>query len=523
MSRLLFTTGAIAAAALAYAFTAQAKEPDLAYKITDEPLELTIHLHFRNRYVWNTDYPTNKEGFRLTNVKLKGVASMATTNSNEAFNLMMASGDLPDIVGGSEVSHSLKPKFIEYGMEGAFVPLDPLIEKHAPNLKKFIAEHKKIFDSIRAPDGNLYFIPYIPDGKYGRAWFIRKDWLRKLGLKEPTTVDELYEVGKAFRDGDPNGNGKKDEVFYFTRNWEEAFRLLALYGGRASGSDTRHDFFIEDGKVKHPYATPEYQPAMRNLAKWYKEGLIDQEFYTRDKKGRDYMLGNNLGGLTYDWFGSTSSYNDSLKDKIPGFEFTAFLPPADINGKRYTEHRRIAVKPSGWAITSTSEHQVEAIKYFDFIFTEAGRRLYNFGVEGQHYDMVDGKPIFNDKVLKAGRPVNAVMWDAGAQIPIGFYQDFAYEVQWTNKFAQAGIDLYDTGDYLIDEFLGVAFSKKEKKTYDRYWPSILTYMLEVQQGWTMGTKDIDADWAGYQKRLKELGFDKVMEIMQKAYDRQYKS
>ena len=169
MSRLLFTTGAIAAAALAYAFTAQAKEPDLAYKITDEPLELTIHLHFRNRYVWNTDYPTNKEGFRLTNVKLKGVASMATTNSNEAFNLMMASGDLPDIVGGSEVSHSLKPKFIEYGMEGAFVPLDPLIEKHAPNLKKFIAEHKKIFDSIRAPDGNLYFIPYIPDGKYGRA------------------------------------------------------------------------------------------------------------------------------------------------------------------------------------------------------------------------------------------------------------------------------------------------------------------------------------------------------------------
>ena len=50
-----------------------------------------------------------------------------------------------------------------------------------------------------------------------QGYYIRKDWLRKLGLKEPKTVEELYEVLIAFRDKDPNGNGKKDEIPVFIR------------------------------------------------------------------------------------------------------------------------------------------------------------------------------------------------------------------------------------------------------------------------------------------------------------------
>lgn len=500
--------------------SATGRDADLAYQISAEPLELTIHLHFRNQDVWNTDWPTNREAARLTNVSLRGVASMATTSSHEAFNLMMASGDLPDIVAGNEVSHSLKPKFIQYGMEGAFLPLDPLIERHAPHLKKFIAEHPRIMNSVRAPDGFLYFIPHVPEGEFGCGWFIRKDWLDKLGLKMPDTVDELYEVGKAFRDRDPNGNGKRDEVFFFARRRDQVFRLLVPFGSRSTGSDTPHDFFVDGGVVQHPYAVPEYRPAMRTFAQWYAEGLIDQEFYTRDRKSRDYMLGNDLGGMSYDWFGSTATYNDRLAEKYPGFEFVAFPPPADAKGKRINEHRRTAVKPSGWAITSTSRHAVEAIQYFDFVFSEAGIRLFNFGVEGVHYDRVDGKPVFKDHILNNGRPVNSQMWDIGAQVPIGFLMDYSYEPQWLNQTALDGIELYRRGNWQIEEFLGVAFSKEERRLYDRHWPSILSYMLEMQQGWALGTRDVDADWEGYQERLSELGLPTVMSILQKAHDRQ---
>ena len=74
-------------------------------RIVDKPLELTIHMHFRDKYVWNDEWPVAKELTRLTGIKLKNVASKATTLSREAFNLQMASGNLPDIIAGNELRH----------------------------------------------------------------------------------------------------------------------------------------------------------------------------------------------------------------------------------------------------------------------------------------------------------------------------------------------------------------------------------------------------------------------------------
>src|SRR3712207_280615 len=81
-------------------------------KIVDKPLELSIHMHFRDKYVWNDEWPVTKELTRLTGIKLKNVASKATTLSKEAFNLLMASGNLPDIIAGDELRHD----FVRYGM-----------------------------------------------------------------------------------------------------------------------------------------------------------------------------------------------------------------------------------------------------------------------------------------------------------------------------------------------------------------------------------------------------------------------
>ena len=127
-------------------------------RIVDKPLELTIHMHFRDKYVWTDDWPVAKELTRLTGVKLKNVASKATTLSREAFNLLMASGDLPDVVAGNELRHD----FVRYGMEGAFVPLNKLVDQHAPNLKRFLAENPQVRKAITAPDGNIYWIPTSP-------------------------------------------------------------------------------------------------------------------------------------------------------------------------------------------------------------------------------------------------------------------------------------------------------------------------------------------------------------------------
>jgi len=350
-----------------------------------------------------------------------------------------------------------------------------VIAEHAPNIAAYYAERPDIEAAVKAADGQMYYIPYLPDGKYGRAYWIRTDWLEALDLEVPQTVDEYEAVLRAFKTQDPNGNGEADEVPFFARQWPELIRLV---------------------------------------------GLIDVEIFTRGSSARDFLLSENLGGSTHDWFASTSGYN-SLSSEIDGFEFKAFAPPASPSGRRIEEHRRILVKPDGWAIGHTNEHAVETIKYFDFWFSEEGRRLANFGVEGQQYDMVDGKPIFKQEFLDAG-PVNRSLYQVGAQLQgRGYFQDYNYEIQWSNEFALEGIALYDEGDYLIPDFLGVAFDADEQKIYDRTWGTIRDYMLERQQSWVLGNGDVNAEWDDYLAQLDELGWDELMGVMQSAYDRQY--
>ena len=494
---------------------------DASTKITADPLELTIHFHFRDKYVYTEDWPVEKKAAEWTGIHVKNVASLATSSSRDAFNLLMASGNLPDIVGG-DVTGGLKDDFIRYGMEGAFMPLDDLIKENAPNLKRFFDEHPIVRQAISAPDGHIYFIPYVPEGEFSRAWFIRRDWLDKLGLKVPENVDELYAVLKAFREKDPNGNGKKDEVPYFAREPIEAVRLINMWDARVSGSERYGDFMIEDGKVVHPWTTPTYRTGISKVAQWFKEGLIDTEVFTRGARVREYMLGNNIGGMTHDWFASTSNYTDALKDSIPGINFAPMLPPKTVSGRRFEDSRRATVQPAGWAISYSNQHPVETIKYFDFWFSEKGRILSNWGIEGETYDMVNGKPVYKQTVLHNPKPVNAQMWEIGAGVPRGYWAAYASEEQWTNKMALDGIAMYEKEPGLLQpEFTGVSMNSDERAVYDKYWPSLLTYMMEMQQTWVLGAQDVDASWDGYVARLDQLGYAKVTEVMQAAYDRQY--
>ncbi|WP_439137862.1 extracellular solute-binding protein [Roseicyclus sp.] len=486
--------------------------------IVEEPLELTIHMHWPRAQGYDENYPVEQAAREMTGIHLiDATAGRNSTNSREAMNLLLAQGDLPDIVGG----HLIQQPVNEYGPQGAFLPLNELVAEHAPNIQAFWDAHPELQAAITAYDGNYYYIPYLPDGEFGRAWFVRQDWLDALGLQQPQNVNELYDVLVAFRDRDPNGNGMKDEIPYFARQWEEVARLLTLWDARSSGSDTYHDFYVNsDGQVAHPYAVDSYREGLANIAQWYAEGLIDPEIFTRGSSARDYLLSENLGGVTHDWFASTAGYNAALAESVPGFDFIPFLPPESAGGVRMAEHRRIPIKPDGWAISFANENPIETIRYFDFWFTEEGRNMANFGVEGVHFDVIDGEPIYRSEILNSDRAVNSQMYEIGAQIQRGYWQDYRYEWQWTSEAARAGIELYSQHDLLVPQFLGVSFNEEEQAIYDRYWPSIRTYMLERQQAWVLGSGDVTADWDDYVSTLADMGLDQVLEVMNSAYARQ---
>lgn len=271
-------------------------------RIVEEPLELTIQMNHARYPRYDSDWPVEKIANEMTGISLVDSTVGANTRTSEnngrteALNLMLATGEIPDIVGSSR----LKDFVNQYGPEGAFVPLNDLIAEHAPNISAFFDERPELAAAIAAADGEMYYIPYLPDGKYGRAYFVRTDWLEALGLESPETVEELEQVLIAFRDGDPNGNGMADEIPFFARQWPELIRLVTLWDGRSTGSDTYHDFMVEDGSVVHPYAGDGYREGIANLARWYEIGLIDPEVFTRGSSSREYLLSENLGGMTHE-------------------------------------------------------------------------------------------------------------------------------------------------------------------------------------------------------------------------------
>ena len=485
--------------------------------IVEKPLQLTVHMHHKRYTKYDENWPVEIAACQMTNICLNdATVGSDTSNSGEALSLLLASGNIPDIVGSSR----LKDVANQFGPRGAFLPLNDLIDKHAPYIKAFFDERPSIRQSITADDKNIYYIPYLPDGKFARAYWLRTDWLDALNLEVPATVEEFEAVLRAFRNQDPNGNGIKDEIPYFARHWQELIRLVTLFGGRSTGSGEYHDFMIEDDEIQHPYSAEGYRDGIHHLAEWYADGLIDPQIFTRGVSSREELLGNDLGGATHDWFASTSTFND-LSDEIDGFEFRVIAPPANVNGVRLEENRRPPVRSDGWAIGGMNKNPVETIKYFDFWFSPKGRRLVNFGIEGEQYDLINEEAVFRPDFLKK-KPVNDGLYELGAQLTArGFFQDYRYEEQWLNEFAKEGIAMYEKGDYLIDDFLGVQFNEKEKTVYNKYWSPIRTFMLGQQKAWILGESDVLEDWDHYLTKLDDMGLGLVLDVMQSAHARQY--
>jgi putative aldouronate transport system substrate-binding protein len=486
------------------------------YCICEDPITLTAHIHYGDVFVMDNDkWTITKEAGKLTGVYLEGVASPLTTSSTEAFNMMIASHDIPDIVGGNNSD------LMKYGTEGAFLPLNDLIEEYAPNFNEYLCANPDVRACITASDGNIYFIPMIYQEGASEAWFIRKDWLDEFELEVPQTVDELHDALLTFRNEDANGNGVKDEVGYFSRGVREYYLngLLNLMGV----NNYWHSF---NGKVAYGPYTPEYKDAMIEIAKWYSEGLIDPEVFTRGNKAREILYAEDNGALIHDWIPSTSGYNTKMKDIVPGFELVGMLPPADTNGIRWESCCRTKVKGLGWGLGYKCSDPVSAIKYMDFWWSDRGRLLMTYGIEGDTYTMVDGEPCYTDKILNANCSLTDAMRKIGGQTEVmGYLHDASYE-----KFAMSEAGAIATEEYnksgMVNAYKpqvgSLGFTEQELKTINEKFPTCSTYINETMQKWTFDGSRIEKEFDQYMKNLKNMGMDEVVAAYQSAWDRAYK-
>lgn len=471
--------------------------PTSETKITKEPTELTLFYigsegkKLEELEIW-------KEIAKRTNVSLKTISSINASDEATAFNTMMASGDLPDLIIYSDAK-KVMPK---YGKEGAFASLNDLIDTYAPNIKKLIDSNKEVKAHLTASDGQIYFISSVNPKLPASGWFVRKDWLDKLGLEVPKTVDEFHDMLVAFRDRDPNGNGIKDEVPYFNR-FDGIGHLLLLF-------DTITNWEIVDDDIVYGPTTPQFKEAYKNIAQWYKEGLIDKEIYTRGSKSRDKLLGDNVGGATHDYFGTTAQYNDMLKDTVPGINFVPIAPP---NNKEYTQRDLVAMR--GIAISAKSKKKEVAMRFLDYMFSEDGTLITNFGIEGEHYEMKDEYPTYKDWVLHGDKTTVDILSEAGAASAFPHKFDFRYEEQWLTPLAKEGMDMYQK--YLTPQVPVLTYDDQDEERFNKIMTDVRTYVDEYTQKWVFGSASVDDTYDEFLAQMKKLGIDEATEIQRKAY------
>lgn len=511
------TTAPTAAPAVSAAATATVAPTATAenWQIAAIPAKITLFYAFGGNGAPTGDMPIWKEAAKITGVTMENVANPSISDDIQSLNTMLASGSLPDLIQGQ--FSNINPIIAQ----GALIPLDDLIGQYAPNIKKFFNDYPDAVAACTGPDGKIYDVTGTLGGDPGQylpsmAFFIRKDWLDKLNLPVPTTLQQYKDALYAFRNQDPNGNGKKDEIPYLYRD-KGISGLYQLFG---VGGEWGQWFITADNTVQFGQMTTEYKNAIKELSQWYADGVIDPEIYTRGSQARQDLLGNNLGGSTIDWLSSTASMNTNtdILANVPKINFVAIAPPADINGKVKQLYSRAPITTYCWGISKDCKDPATAIRYMDFWFSDVGETLMNWGIEGQTYTMVDGKPQFTQTVFTNPAGVPNYMRSIGSY-EVGHRGDIAGELAGMNDIAKAGYNLYLDNNYCQPPFPNLSFTQEETDTINNAMGNISTYQAEWEQKCITGVQKVDDSWDAYITEMNNMGMQQVLTANNAAYQR----
>lgn len=437
----------------------------------------------------------------------------------DAFNIMVSSGNLPDVVeyGWANVSGG-PDKAIS---DGSIIRLNELIEEHAPNVSKLLNEHPEYKKLITTDGGNIYVFPFIRGDEYLLTFnglIIRQDWLDQLKLSVPETIDEWYEVLKAFKTKDPNGNGQADEIPLLLD-----MDMTAINHAFVGAWGITTGFYQVDGKVKYGPIQPGFKSYLETMSKWYAEGLIDQDYAATDSTLKDAKVTNNQVGAFSGYMGSSlGRYSELMLKSNPNVDLVGapnvVLKKGDtpILGQKDSPFNGF-----GAAITKANKFPAETVKWLDYKYGEEGHMLFNFGVEGVSYDMKDGYPTYTDEVMK--NPDGLSITQALSKYNLASYsgpfvQDRRYIEQYSALPQQkAAIETWMKAEN--DRLMPIISPTAEESTrYASIMNDINTYYEEMVNKFIMGVEPISG-FDQFVQTVQGMGIEEALQIQQAALDR----
>lgn len=337
--------------------------------------------------VFSTELPDDSspviqalEEYTNTDVEMQFVPDSSYTDK---MNITLASGQMPTIMVVDKT-----PSFINAARAGAFWELGPYLKDY-PNL----SQANPIVLNNASIDGKTYAL--YRGRVLGRMGVtINKEWMDNLGLSAPKTIDEFYHLLKAFKEDDPDRNGKDDTYGIVITKYAGPWDIMQIWFGAPNkwGEDAA-------GNLVPAHMTPEYLEALKFFRKLYVEGLVNEDFAVMDPAVWNDQIVNRKAGVMVDVADAARRINDKMqttygeKDDLYVDVFQAPVGPKghrDMPTSGY--NRMLAVSKSA---VKTEEELRRVLEFLDKLNDVEMKLLLGYGIEGRHYELVDGyvKPL----------------------------------------------------------------------------------------------------------------------------------
>ncbi len=432
-----------------------------------------------------------------------------------AFNIMCASGDMPDIVsyGPSTYTGGLQQAIDD----GVALRLNDYFDEYLPNLKAYVDTYPNVARNMRTLKGDYAFFPVMsldPQMNSWCGWQIRGDLLEKEGMSVPETINEWYETLTYLKN-----------KYHF----ETGFAIRSNAWGQyemASGFRTSITWDINDsGEVVYGPVTAEYKAFLTEMRKWYAEGLLHPDFATTDNQTAKALYTSGKSVAIADSVGSMSGFITAGQTVDPGFMTVAAPYPVSEKGATpYRGYRNLTgVGENAFISGDISKDKLEtALRFMDYGYSEEGKVFYNFGKEGVSFTYADGVPTYSDLIMNNPDGLNkntAIrLYSMAAGLPGEQMKEYAVQnnnlpVQvealkiWSNteqeKHAYPNIS---TGDAETDRRLAAIDT------------DLSTYQSEMMIKFIMGTESLD-NFDAYVEKFKTLGLEEAKELKAKAYQK----
>lgn len=292
-----------------------------------------------------------------------------------------ASGDLADLIRTTDIHASMHAGAIE---NGAFTELGPLLAEHGPNVMKNIPQ--TAWDSPKvSKDGKIYGIPYLNPLPGTRVVYIRQDWLDKLGMDHPETLDDWVAFFEGVKTNDMNGNGDPHDEYGFNVN-RGLFTSDLFF--KAFGFHP-NDWTYQDGLLQPGIIQPEMKEAIAWWKMLYDNGYIKPNFATQDTNTD--IFNNKAGSWLYDYTAYNVTYPPQSfvgqEDIVDLSMIKGPVGPRGDHGLMARSDQIVYV----WVIPSSSKKAVEVIQFLDWAWSsEEAQTFFAYGLEGMNYTVEDG-------------------------------------------------------------------------------------------------------------------------------------